>query len=288
MSGLSNKIKKFETWWECCKFKYLHSRYIDLKSDFRVNKSPNLSLYSFKSFDGRFGFLYQPQGFYKKNKWILPNEKIIIPAIIDNIGEFIPKSKKNFSDSIAKYKINHYFKPLYGFVHGMNNYFTPALFHQASDFINDIAMVKTWEIDYFLDRGFNLYETFTHISELKEGMILAKICKEDGYKKTEKYGFLDEYGEISINFDYDDASDFDCGLALVKKDNKYGFIDKNNNTVIDFIYDGAWSFKDDLAVVYLNEKFGIINKQGDYFIKPELGFDDLYNFYDDMAAFKLK
>ena len=70
-------------------------------------------------------------------------------------------------------------------------------------------------------------------------------------KLNGKYGFIDKTGKEVIPFQYDEATYFYDGLALVKegtirdkKNNvtqygKYGFIDKTNKVVIPIKYEGA-------------------------------------------------
>jgi len=62
---------------------------------------------------------------------------------------------------------------------------------------------------------------------------------------------------------YQDARPFSNeGYAAVKKNNKWGFIDSYGNLVIDYIYDDALSFGQHLAAVKVGEKWGYINIYG--------------------------
>lgn len=51
------------------------------------------------------------------------------------------------------------------------------------------------------------------------------------------YGYIDERGQIKIPCKYDNAFNFNDGVACVGNDNKYGYIDVNGRTVIPMIYD---------------------------------------------------
>lgn len=46
-------------------------------------------------------------------------------------------------------------------------------------------------------------------------------------KKNDKFGFLDQHGEVAIPFRYNDASDFSEGFAVVQKYGKYGYVDRS-------------------------------------------------------------
>lgn len=55
-----------------------------------------------------------------------------------------------------------------------------------------------------------------------------------------KYGFINDKGNIVIDYDYDIALGFNTnGLALVCKNGKYGYINKNGNIVIPLKYDAS-------------------------------------------------
>jgi len=84
-------------------------------------------------------------------------------------------------------------------------------------------------------------------------------------KKDGKYGFVNNKGEVVVDFQYDDATEQNsCGFAAVKKNGKWGSIDINgkvavepiynldNNFVIDFI--GKWHLGQDINMNYYCEK----------------------------------
>ena len=85
------------------------------------------------------------------------------------------------------------------------------------------------------------------------------IILKDGERK---HGFLDENGEVVIDFIYESSYAFSEGLAPVALNGKYGYIDTEGNTVIPFQYDWALRFYDGLAAVELDGKWGFIRKDG--------------------------
>lgn len=52
-----------------------------------------------------------------------------------------------------------------------------------------------------------------------------------------------------IEAQYEDAGQFNEGLAAVKENGKWGYIDETGETVIPFQYDKAYLFREGLALV---------------------------------------
>lgn len=118
---------------------------------------------------------------------------------------------------------------------------------------------------------------------------LIKVIK-DG-----KYGFIDEKGNIIINFEYENLADsFVEDIIIAKKDGKCGCIDKNGNTVINFEYDRIGKLSEGLLSAKKENKIGFIDKQGnividfqyDYVIDNEEHFKNEFSFFMDMPEFR--
>lgn len=95
-------------------------------------------------------------------------------------------------------------------------------------------------------------------------------------KKGDKWGFIDPLGRTKIAFEYDYASSFNEGLALVGKHPSphsdqyhFGFIDTYGNVVIPLSYDHASSFIDGVATVTKDNQIFYINKQGKRLTTPQ-------------------
>lgn len=95
-------------------------------------------------------------------------------------------------------------------------------------------------------------------------------------QKDFKVGFMNKKGEIVIEAKYDDARDFNEGLAAVKFTNslgesKWGFIDKQGNVKIDFIFQNEpTSFSSGRALILgTNNKYGIIDNSGKIIVEPK-------------------
>lgn len=95
---------------------------------------------------------------------------------------------------------------------------------------------------------------------------LHKICRND------KYGFVNDKGEIVIPCKWTKVEDFQEGLAVVDDSSgKYGYIDLNGERVIPCMWDKAEPFKDGMAVVKVKEgrwdyKSGVIDKDNNLIV----------------------
>ncbi len=105
---------------------------------------------------------------------------------------------------------------------------------------------------------------YSYIYYYFDGLVNAR--KSDGQK--EKYGFLNEKGEVSIPFIYDNARPFEEGLACVSKDGLYGYIDKKGKIVIPFQYEEARGFANGRAAIKIDGKWGFIDRNNKMVIKP--------------------
>lgn len=81
-----------------------------------------------------------------------------------------------------------------------------------------------------------------------------------------KYGFSDVFDNMIIPFKYNNARQFNEGLAAVANDNnKYGFINKKDSVIIPFKYDYAGSFGE-----YEFEGLAIVKMTNDWFLNPHM------------------
>lgn len=104
-------------------------------------------------------------------------------------------------------------------------------------------------------------------------------------KNKDKYGYLNQHGELIIPAIYETAYSFSEGLACVKYKGKYGFINEKGSEIIPYIYQDALIFYDGLASVGLNHKHGYIDKQGNIVIP--LKYDYANIFKNELAAVAL-
>ena len=143
-----------------------------------------------------------------------------------------------------------------GYADLQGNVVIPQIFDFVSPFIDGIALAgiivdnsNQWNPVYkygFIDKTGNFIVEPKYYSDSWNGGTgsfsegFAKVALQDD-QDTEgspklKYGFIDKTGKEVIALQYEDAGDFQNGLAKVKKDGKWGYINTKGETVLPFEY----------------------------------------------------
>ena len=93
-------------------------------------------------------------------------------------------------------------------------------------------------------------------------------------RQGDRLFFINRDGKEAFPFNYEKASIFSEGLAVVWKDGKCGYIDKNGNEVIALTdkFSGS-DFSDGLAGVWKDEKYGYIDKKGNLVIPMQYKYE---------------
>lgn len=132
----------------------------------------------------------------------------------------------------------------------------------------------------YSSNNFNIYYPSKYRLNKSEDLIPVKDTK------TGKFGFMDSYGKLVINYQFDDAYEFKEGFAAVYKNYKAGFINKFGNLVMPYQFDAADSFSCGLASVFdtVNNKYGFIDTSGSLAIPYK--FDDASYFNKGLAPVK--
>ena len=98
-----------------------------------------------------------------------------------------------------------------------------------------------------------------------------------------KYGYIDNYGKLIINYIYDYADFFYNGLAIVKSKYNFGFINSDGIVVIDIIYDKVGRFSENLAYFEKGDKKGYLKSNGSIaFYLPNVVIN-AYSFSENIA-----
>ena len=88
-------------------------------------------------------------------------------------------------------------------------------------------------------------------------------------KDKKGYRLIDSKGKGIGKQEFDDAKAFtEDGYAAVCRDGKWGFIDDEGELVIDYTYEDAESFRNGLAAVYVDGLWGYIDTDGKLIITP--------------------
>lgn len=205
---------------------------------------------------------------------------------IDSNGEIIRAAKfdeaESFSAGLAAVKLGG----KWGYIDQTGRVVIRHQFELARSFAQELAWVKMpskwlgivqkgckWGcID---TTGRLVVETeFDEVYSLSEGLA--------GFKIGEKYGYIDQMGQVLIKPQFDINSfcllppNFSEGLAMVRISSKCGYINQTGQVVIEPQFTQAGSFSVGLAAVKLDEKWGYIDQTGKLVIPPQ--FDQAYLF----------
>ena len=85
-------------------------------------------------------------------------------------------------------------------------------------------------------QGYYILETenFKPVSSnVYEELKAFESTQPTAYRKDDKWGFVNKYGEVYIEAMYEDAKPFINGYAAVKQNGLWGYIDKDNNIVVE-------------------------------------------------------
>lgn len=219
----------------------------------------------------------------EKGKWGFINKdgKVVIAPQYDDCYY-------SFSEGLAAVEVNR----KWGYIDSENRMVIPPTFESANQFRDGIAKVHLGSLtgdegkQAFIDKSGKFvlgpWDRWTSRS-FCEGLLQDLV--------GEKWGYLDQNGEVKIPHKFDNANDFSEGLAGVHVDESTaGFIDLNGNFVFqleDAIlhYSG---FSEGLAAVQDKKtgKYGFIDKSGKWKIPAQ--FSDAGEFKQDLAAVQVE
>ncbi|OSB14910.1 WG repeat-containing protein [Clostridium botulinum] len=229
--------------------------YINEKGEFVIKPLYNLALefqcngLAVVEIDNLYGIIDENQNYIVKHKYgfisdfseeraiVIDNERF---NIINEKGEeLIPKTENysyigNFKEGRAQYGVIDSNKGyLYGYLDREGRIIIPAQYEYGNDFYEGKAVVRIKENEYALinikGEILNKYE-YASVGNLREGLLSFK--KNMG----EKYGFIDEDGNVVIKPQFTYAQNFSEGRSVVNVSgnimNNYGVIDKEGNYII--------------------------------------------------------
>lgn len=139
--------------------------------------------------------------------------------------------------------------------------------------------------------------SFHHGREFSDGMARVTFARRPadpaGFCLTERYGYIDATGRLSIPAQYDEAEQFSEGLAAVRvsakedcvrtDEDRYGYIDKAGRLAIPARYYSAGSFSEGLAGACEAGWCGYIDRTGRRIIDAPSGLAPLGRFSEGMA-----
>ena len=93
------------------------------------------------------------------------------------------------------------------------------------------------------------------------GFADARAPESSGYiavSNGSAFGFVDQSGNVKLDYTYEDAKSFSEGLAPVKVDGKWGYINERGSLVIDAIFEDAGPFRNGVAIATFNSYAAIL------------------------------
>ena len=199
----------------------------------------------------------------KNGKWgiINMNGQMEIPCKYDSIGDF------NYGLAPAKIGYKYVYINMQGKIVLAGDY------DKAEAFENGVAKVTKRDSTYMINTKGEKVNVNVNQTEFHDGLcVVALFVKEE---LRFYYGYANEKMKLVIPYDFDEAYDFENGMALVKLGEKWGYIDTNGNWIIYREFDEEFRFSSaGVAKVLWNGKWGLLTKDGDYVLPCE--YDSLY------------
>lgn len=158
----------------------------------------------------------------------------------------------------------------YGCIDRVGNVIVPIKFESLIDFSEGRAAVVFQSGFHVIDEQGQILtkKSYNFISMYQEGRAMFSDIDKDG---NFRYGYLNLAGEIVIPLQFETASDFKDGLAIVKiAENYFALIDQNGHLVSQFHYFFVGNYGDGLLTFKMgfNEKVGYIDLNGNVVIQP--------------------
>ena len=102
------------------------------------------------------------------------------------------------------------------------------------------------------------------------------------------FGYLNRNTQqlLKPGLDYQDALSFSCGRGVVKRNDKWGAIDEKGDIVVDLLYDSLTPYKDDVTFCKIGGKIGCLGLDGEIICKPI--YDYISPFKEGYAVVKRK
>ena len=127
-----------------------------------------------------------------------------------------------------------------------------------------------------------IISVFILVVLFSSGEIQSQEKKLIPFLKADKFGFVDQAGEMVVPSIYDDVKPFCKGYAVVCRNELCGLINTNGEEIIPPKYDNIGTFAEDRAKVELHGKSGFIDKTGKEVIA--LNYNKVENFQDGIAV----
>ncbi len=196
-------------------------------------------------------------------------EKILIPAIYDEMGEY--SELKEGSNQVwvklnGKYGIIEYYQR------------TPVV-PIKYDEMKKISILYVWvklngKVGVLSLRGGKTSTSRISVPIKYDDMWLLGKSHGLWVRMGEKYGVISVFGDKTLDIEYQDLIDYSMMLIQVKKDNKWGLMNNRGETVLPIAYDKIMPDQYNVSWILQGGKWGLISNDGKILITPQ--YDKLY------------
>jgi len=164
----------------------------------------------------------------------------------------------------------------FGFINKNGDLVIDYKYNKAKDFSNGIAKVRI---------GSRTNGKFGYIN--RTGEFITKMYDNISdfnqsiaiVKLNDKYTIIDTSGNEIAQW-YDKVNDFSEGFSIVNNGNKYSFINTNGIQIDDW-FDGADNFTGGRAKIKIHDKWGFINRKGE--ITAHAEYENVWNYKNNIA-----
>ncbi|MCQ4086557.1 WG repeat-containing protein [Saccharibacillus sp. JS10] len=172
---------------------------------------------------------------------------------------------------------------LFGYTNTNGKTVIKAQYEEVKPFSEGLTAVKKGNLWGFIDKTGKVIvkPKYQQVGQgFSEGLAAVKVS-------SGKWAYINKTGKIVFTASYDEAHDFNDGMAAVwkRKGTTYvgGFIDQKGKEIVKPQYAMLNVFSEGLAPVMKNGKWGYIDKKGKMIIKPQ--FDGAAPMSEGLALF---
>lgn len=169
---------------------------------------------------------------------------------------------------------------------------TPIRFSQLGDFSNGLALATDGDTSesYYIDKEGNrspqkvIGERF-----FTQGFAPKLLCGGASFSSpdanTKVWSYVNADGESATDKEFEEARDFEKGMAIVKSGGKYGVIDDKFSFIIDCQYDNLKMVAATRFAAKVGDKWGLIDINGK--VICDFKCFDIGVYSDDVAAIRM-
>ena len=146
----------------------------------------------------------------------------------------------------------------WGYVNKKGKTILEFKYDECWNFKDGIALVRQGYAFNFIDKnGKTKSDWYNTIGEFSNN--LAPVAKKN------KWGYINQNGQLVIKLQYNFASKFSEGYAAVKKGRKFGYINTTGKKVIPMEFTAAGNFENGKAIVKKGKFHGYIDTAGNFY-----------------------